>query len=96
MGVIVQFSGGRKCRGCGQQIDPKLVRMEPQIVYCQVCYDIKAKVNENFAKSMRLTMDDIAKIMGYRTPQCHHDSAKARPASGPGGTEYTAPRPTRI
>ena len=45
------------------------MRNAPQRIHCEACHETKAKVNANFAKSMRLTMDDIAKIMGYRTPQ---------------------------
>jgi len=69
MGIILQFPGGKKCRDCGQQINPHFARQAPHVIHCDQCLDAKSKVNENFAKSMRLTMDDIAKIMGYNLPR---------------------------
>ena len=69
MGEVLQFTGGKKCRDCGCQIEPRAMREAPHRLYCETCHDTKAKVNANFAKSMRLSMDDIARIMGYRTPQ---------------------------
>ncbi len=68
MGVILQFTGGKKCRSCGRQIDPMVLRTAPRRSHCDACLAVKAGAEASAASYKRLTMDDIAKIMGYRTP----------------------------
>jgi hypothetical protein len=45
MGLIVEFTGGRRCTGCGGWIDPARVRIFASAVVCEPCRNLRRQAS---------------------------------------------------
>lgn len=46
MGLVVEFTGGRRCAGCGGWIDPARVRIFATAVICEPCRNMRRRKPE--------------------------------------------------
>ncbi len=47
MGLIVEFTGGRRCTGCGGWIDPARVRIFASAVICEACRNLRRRTSSS-------------------------------------------------
>jgi hypothetical protein len=47
MGLIVEFTGGRRCTGCGGWIDPARVRIFASAVICEPCRNLRRRMSSS-------------------------------------------------
>ena len=47
MGLIVEFTGGRRCTGCGGWIDPARVRIFASAVICEPCRNLRRRTSSS-------------------------------------------------
>jgi hypothetical protein len=47
MGLIVEFTGGRRCAGCGGWIDPARVRIFASAVICEACRNQRRRTSSS-------------------------------------------------
>jgi hypothetical protein len=47
MGLIVEFTGGRRCTGCGGWIDPARVRIFASAVICEACRNQRRRTSSS-------------------------------------------------
>jgi hypothetical protein len=45
MGLIVEFTGGRRCTGCGGWIDPARMRIFAGAVICESCRNLRRRTS---------------------------------------------------
>lgn len=65
MGIVLEFPEKRFCRNCARAIGSRRLRTAPRARFCADCEKAVRKALPSGDKATRLSMDDIASIMGY-------------------------------
>jgi hypothetical protein len=53
MGLIVEFTGGRRCTACGGWIDPARVRIFARAVVCEPCRNLRRRASASSSGAKR-------------------------------------------
>jgi hypothetical protein len=53
MGLIVEFTGGRRCTACGGWIDPARVRIFARAVVCEPCRSLRRRASASSSGAKR-------------------------------------------
>jgi hypothetical protein len=54
MGLIVEFTGGRRCAGCGGWIDPARVRIFASAMICEACRNLRRRMSSSSVRRSAL------------------------------------------